>query len=81
MADCAVVGVPDVDWGDRVCVAVVLRPGEVTSGEDLRAFTKKRLAPYKVPKDVLLLEDLPRNVMGKVTKPAVRDLFSAENDE
>lgn len=81
VADCAVVGVPDVDWGDRVCAAVVLRPGEVTSGEDLRAFTKKRLAPYKVPKDVLLLEDLPRNVMGKVTKPAVRDLFSAENDE
>ena len=81
VSDCAVVGVPDVDWGDRVCAAVVLRPGEVVSGETLRGFTKERLAPYKVPKDVLLLEDLPRNAMGKVTKPAVRDLFSAENDE
>ena len=75
------VGVPDVDWGDRVCAAVVLRAGQVSSGEALRSFTKERLAPYKVPKDVLLLEDLPRNAMGKVTKPAVRALFSAETDE
>lgn len=81
VVDCAVVGVPDVDWGDRVCAAVVLRTGEVTTGEALRSYTKDRLAPYKVPKDVLLLEDLPRNAMGKVTKPAVRALFSAENDE
>ncbi|MGB1656699.1 MAG: AMP-binding enzyme, partial [Longimicrobiales bacterium] len=77
----AVVGVPDVDWGDRVCAAVVLRPGEVVSGEALRSFAKSRLAPYKVPKDVLLLEDLPRNAMGKVTKPAIRELFSPENHE
>jgi malonyl-CoA/methylmalonyl-CoA synthetase len=81
VADCAVVGVPDVDWGDRVCAAVVLRPGEVVSGEALRSFAKSRLAPYKVPKDVLLLEDLPRNAMGKVTKPAIRELFSPENHE
>ncbi len=81
VADCAVVGVADVDWGDRVCAAVVLRPGEITSAEALRSFSKKRLAPYKVPKDVLLLEELPRNAMGKVTKPAVRDLFIEENDE
>jgi malonyl-CoA/methylmalonyl-CoA synthetase len=53
----------------------------VTSAEALRSFSKKRLAPYKVPKDVLLLEELPRNAMGKVTKPAVRDLFAEENDE
>lgn len=81
VADCAVVGIPDVDWGDRVCAAVVLRTDEVVSGDELRSFTKSRLAPYKVPKDVLLLDDLPRNAMGKVTKPAVRELFIPESHE
>ena len=81
ISDCAVVGVPDVDWGDRVCAAVVPRPASRVSIEMLREFAGGRLAPYKVPKDFLLLEDLPRNTMGKVMKPAVRQLFSSEEDE
>jgi malonyl-CoA/methylmalonyl-CoA synthetase len=70
-----VVGVPDPEWGERVCAAVVPAPGRSPEPESLRAFAKARLAPYKVPKEVLFLDDLPRNAMGKVTKPAVRDLF------
>jgi len=77
VVDCAVVGVPDPVWGDRVCAAVVAREGATVTAEDLRAFTKRRLAPYKVPKDVQLVADLPRNAMGKVTKPAVRELFAS----
>jgi malonyl-CoA/methylmalonyl-CoA synthetase len=73
VADCAVVGVPDGEWGDRVCAAVVLSSN--TTADALRAFAKQRLAPYKVPKDVLFVDQLPRNAMGKVTKPAVRTLF------
>jgi len=75
--DCAVVGVPDPAWGDRVCAAVVLEQECTVGGDELRQFAKDRLAPYKVPKDFLLVDDLPRNVMGKVTKPAVSELFDS----
>ena len=73
--DVAVVGVPDPAWGDRVCAAIVLEPGAAAGADELRLFAKEQLAPYKVPKDFLLMDDLPRNAMGKVTKPAVSALF------
>ncbi len=78
VGDCAVVGVPDPAWGDRVCVALVPRRGADIDTEALRAFARDRLAPYKVPKDFLVVADLPRNAMGKVTKPAVRELFTPD---
>jgi malonyl-CoA/methylmalonyl-CoA synthetase len=77
--DCAVVGVPDALWGDRVCAAVVPRSEGAVSADELRAFAKERLAPYKVPKELALVADLPRNAMGKVTKPSVRELFAARD--
>ncbi len=77
--DCAVVGVPDSDWGERVCAAVVPDAnGSPPSVDELRAFAEKRLAPYKVPRSLLLVDELPRNAMGKVTKPEVRRLFETE---
>jgi malonyl-CoA/methylmalonyl-CoA synthetase len=79
--DCAVVGVPDPDWGARVCAAVVRKHSTPVSDSALRTFAKARLAPYKVPKDILLVDDLPRNAMGKVVKPAVRDLFASDEHE
>jgi malonyl-CoA/methylmalonyl-CoA synthetase len=77
VGDCAVVGVPDPDWGERVCAAVVIADGrgDVPTEADLRAHAKRRLAPYKVPKDFLFVPELPRNAMGKVNKPEVRKLF------
>jgi len=80
VADCAVVGVPDPAWGDRVSAAVVCEPSSVVETDELIAFAKSRLAPYKVPKDIRIVGDLPRNAMGKVTKPAVRDLFIEEGN-
>jgi malonyl-CoA/methylmalonyl-CoA synthetase len=75
--DCAVVGVPDADWGERVCAAVVVGDGSGGAPNEahLRAHAKERLAPYKVPKDFVFVPELPRNAMGKVNKPEVRKLF------
>jgi malonyl-CoA/methylmalonyl-CoA synthetase len=71
VGEVAVVGVPDEVWGDRVVACVVPRAGqEAQCTEDaLRAFAKERVAAYKVPKQVVLLPELPRNAMGKVVKP------------
>jgi malonyl-CoA/methylmalonyl-CoA synthetase len=71
----AVVGLPDPEWGERIGAAVVLVPGEAITLDELRRWTGDRLAPYKLPTRLLRLEELPRNAMGKVTKPDVVRLF------
>jgi malonyl-CoA/methylmalonyl-CoA synthetase len=76
VADCAVVGLPDPEWGDRVAMAFVASDDAATTAEELRAWGKARLAPAKVPVRYLLVADLPRNAMGKVVKPEVRELFA-----
>jgi len=75
VAEVAVVGKEDPEWGERVCVAIVLSEGAVLSQAELRKWGKERLAPYKAPSSVMFVKSLPRNAMGKVTKPAVKDLF------
>ncbi len=76
VAECAVVGVPDAEWGERVCAAIVCRTDEGLDTETLRVWAKDHLAPFKVPTRCLFVADLPRNVMGKVTKPEVKELFA-----
>jgi malonyl-CoA/methylmalonyl-CoA synthetase len=67
----AVVGLPDETWGDRVVAAVVAVAGREAelSTEAVRAWAKERIAPYKAPREVVLLPALPRNALGKVVKP------------
>ena len=72
VAACAVIGCPDREWGERVTAVVVLNPGESVSGQDLIAFCRERLAPYKSPKSIVFRDDLPRNAMGKVQKTELR---------
>jgi malonyl-CoA/methylmalonyl-CoA synthetase len=73
--DCAVVGVTDPEWGEKVCAALILKPECDLSLDSLRRWAKEQLAVYKVPTRILSLEALPRNAMGKVTKSAVVKLF------
>ncbi len=77
VAECAVVGVSDSEWGQRVAAAVVLNEGQTLDLPSLRHWASDFLASYKIPSRLLLLDALPRNAMGKVTKPSVVELFQA----
>ncbi len=74
--ECAVVGVPDSDWGERVCVAAELVPGATVALEELKQWAGERLAPYKLPRSLEPVARLPRNAMGKVTKSALVTYFN-----
>ncbi len=74
IAEAAAMGVDDADFGQRLRAFVVLREGEQASAGDLQAFVKENLARYKVPRDVLFLDELPRNPTGKVLKRELAQL-------
>jgi len=75
IAECAVVGVADEEWGERVSAAVELKQGASLDLYELQAWAKTLLAPYKVPRALSVVPALPRNAMGKVVKPQVARLF------
>jgi malonyl-CoA/methylmalonyl-CoA synthetase len=77
IAECAVVGVSDDDWGECVSAAVELRAGATLSLGDLQQWAKPQLAPYKIPRALQHVAALPRNAMGKVVKPEVAGLFKS----
>ena len=66
--EAAVIGVDDDEFGKRLAAFVVLAPGTGLSEDEVREFVKQNLARYKVPRDVLFLDELPRNPTGKVLK-------------
>ena len=74
VAECAVIGVPDREWGERVRAFVVKKAGASLDEGELKAFVRERLAGAKVPRDFVFIDALPRNPTGKVLKRELRDL-------
>jgi malonyl-CoA/methylmalonyl-CoA synthetase len=75
IAECAVVGVPDPEWGQRVAAALVLKEGSTLDITGLRNWAREFLSSYKLPTKLLLLDALPRNAMGKIVKPSITAMF------
>jgi malonyl-CoA/methylmalonyl-CoA synthetase len=72
-----VVGIADEEWGERVAACILCDSGELTLA-DLRSWARPFLAPYKIPTRLLIADELPRNAMGKVQKPVVREWFEKQ---
>jgi acyl-CoA synthetase (AMP-forming)/AMP-acid ligase II len=74
VADVAAIGVDDKDFGQRLRAFVVLEPGKNASADELKGHVKRNLARYKVPREIVFLDELPRNITGKVLKRELKEL-------
>ena len=70
--EAAVFGVDDDDFGQRLKAVVVCKKGKQATEKDLKAYVKSNLAGYKVPREIVFMDELPRNATGKVLKRELR---------
>ncbi|WP_256807306.1 MULTISPECIES: acyl-CoA synthetase [unclassified Bradyrhizobium] len=75
--DCAVFGIPDAEFGERLCAFVEPESGAELSADAVRSFLRERLANFKVPKDVEFRDELPREATGKIFKRKLREPYWA----
>ena len=76
--DCAVVGIDDDEWGELIVAAIILKPEFINDFNDklLSDWIVNYIASYKKPRRYLILNDLPRNAMGKVVKNDIKKMFA-----
>ncbi|MFH0826024.1 MAG: AMP-binding protein [Pseudomonadota bacterium] len=74
--ECAVIGLPDLEWGERVAAVVVPQPGRETNPDELKVYLKEHLAAYKVPKQYIIVDELPKSSTGKILKREIRKKFA-----
>jgi long-chain acyl-CoA synthetase len=73
--DCAVIGVPDREWGEKVVAFLIPRKGQHLEKEELKSFLKTRLSSFKVPKEYISVAELPKSPQGKILRKEVRKIY------
>jgi long-chain acyl-CoA synthetase len=76
--ECAVIGLPDPEWGERVTALIIPQPGKTIDTEDLTRFLKSRLSPFKVPKEYHIVDDFPKSPAGKILKRELREVMQTD---
>lgn len=76
ISECAVIGIPDMKWGENVCAVITLRKGESVEESELIAHVRNQIASYKKPKKIVVIDELPKLVTGKVNKRELRERFA-----
>jgi acyl-CoA synthetase (AMP-forming)/AMP-acid ligase II len=79
VADCAVVGLPDEKWGERLTAVLQLRDGQEIDPSEVKSFVKDRIGSVKTPKQVEVWDDLPRSKVGKVLKTDIKNALILRN--
>ena len=75
VAESSVVGIDDEKWGEKIAAAVVKKPKAEINAASVQSMCKKYLHDWKCPKEIVFVEELPRNTMGKVVKEEVKGFF------
>jgi long-chain acyl-CoA synthetase len=78
---CAVVGLPDKEWGERVTAFIAPKPGQKIVPEELKIFLKSRLSPFKVPKEYIVVNELPKSPAGKILKRELKKEYLKRSEE
>ncbi len=73
--ECSVVGLPDKEWGERVAAFIIPKPGQTVVANEIKSFLKTKLAPYKVPKEYVTVEELPKSAAGKILKRQIKQEY------
>jgi acyl-CoA synthetase (AMP-forming)/AMP-acid ligase II len=77
----AVIGAPHPEWGESVKAVVSLRPGATATPEEIKTFCADKLAKFKRPRYVQIVEAIPHNPAGKIVKPEIRKLYGQAEDK
>jgi long-chain acyl-CoA synthetase len=74
--ECAVIGLPDKEWGERVAAFIVPKPGQIIEPAKIKASLKRRLSGFKVPKQIMVIDEFPKSQAGKILKREVKKQYS-----
>lgn len=75
VGECAVIGLPDKEWGEKVAAFIIPKAGKTLATDELKAYLKTKLAPFKVPKEYVISEEFPRSPAGKILKREIKKQY------